>query len=86
MWRVYRAKLQAHLLNGTYFFEESRFFGTLTGPVIDMHGPEPGPGWELLTSPPAVLEPGVALCILRGGDVAGPLLERYGETKLGELA
>ena len=51
-WKVYKAKVEAHLLNGSYSFTENSFAGSQTSPSIDMQGSNPGPGWELIADRP----------------------------------
>ncbi|MFH1126096.1 MAG: restriction endonuclease [Candidatus Altiarchaeota archaeon] len=84
-WKVYRAKLEAHLLDGTYSFTENLFAGSQTSPWIDTQGPDPGPGWELITDPPTRLQPGVGMFILKGGKIKEGLIEHFASKKLSEL-
>ena len=51
-WKVYRGKLNAYLINGSYSFTENEFIGSQTTPVIDTQGTSPGPDWELLPERP----------------------------------
>jgi hypothetical protein len=84
-WKVYRAKLEAHLLDGTYSFTENMFAGSQTSPWIDMQGPEPGPGWELITDPPTRVRPGVGMLMLKGGNLKKGLIENLSGKRLCEL-
>jgi hypothetical protein len=47
-WVGYRAKVEAHLLNGSYCFTDSTFSGSLRSPAIDTQSTDPGSGWEVL--------------------------------------
>jgi hypothetical protein len=85
-WRFYQAKLQGHLLNGTYSFTEGTFSGSQASPWVDTVGPEPGPGWERVIDAPGQLEPGIGLVILKGGQIKERILENFGGKKLRELA
>ncbi len=85
-WRIYRAKLEAHLLNGTYSFTEGQFSGSQTSPWIDRLGPDPGPGWELIDGPPASLQVGTGVVFLFAGDVERQLAELFRGKRLRELA
>ncbi len=85
IWKVYRAKLEAHLLNGSYSFTENSFAGSQTSPSIDTWGPHPGPGWELINEHPMRLQPGVGMITLRGGNIRESLLEHFADKKLNEL-
>ena len=85
IWRVYRAKVEGHLLNGTYIFDEDKFVGSQSTPSIDMRGPEPGPGWEQVKDYPEQLMPDVGIVILKGGNARELILENFGSQKLGDL-
>jgi hypothetical protein len=85
-WRFYRAKLEGHLLNGTYSFTEGTFFGSQSSPCVDMLGPEPGPGWERVVDAPDKLEPGIGMVILKGGQVKELILKNFAGKRLNELA
>ena len=84
-WKVYRAKVEAHLLNGSYSFTENSFAGSQTSPSIDMQGSNPGPGWELTADRPAHLRLGIGMVILRGGNIREGLQEHFAGKKLSEL-
>lgn len=47
-WKVYRARAEACLLNGSYSFTTEAFAGSLSTPWMDQHSAHPGPGWELI--------------------------------------
>jgi len=84
-WRVYRARLEAHLVDGSYSFIGESFFGTITSPCINLQGPNPGPGWELLTNLPELSQPNFGVIFLMGGDIAEPFQEEMGNKKLKNL-
>jgi hypothetical protein len=85
IWKVYKGKLEAHLLNGTYSFTENLFAGSQTSPSIDMKGSHPGPGWELVSEHPSCLQPGISMAILKGGNIRESLLAHFTGKKLSEL-
>ncbi len=85
-WRIYRAKLEAHLLEGSYSFTENVFAGSQTYPSIDMRSVHPGPGWELITNPPDRLQPGVGMAILQGADIKSSICEHLSGKKLSEMS
>ena len=85
IWKVYKGKLEAHLLNGSYSFTENLFAGSQTSPSIDMKGSHPGPGWELIAERPTYLQPGVGMVILRGGNIRESLQKHFTGKKLSEL-
>ena len=65
IYKHYRGKLQAQLVNGSYCMTNQSFSGTQIGPVIDTWGPHPGPGWEEIDSKyPLPLH--TIMCILYG--------------------
>jgi hypothetical protein len=76
-WRVYRARLEGHMLDGTYSFTEGSFFGRQQGPVVDLKE-GPGPGWELITNPPTKIMPQTGVIVLQGADVRKQLVEALG--------
>lgn len=45
-WRIFRARVEAWLVNGSYSFTDNNFHGNLSTPSIDMWSSHPGPGWE----------------------------------------
>jgi hypothetical protein len=85
IWKVYKGKLEAHLLNGSYSFTENVFAGSQTSPSIDMKGSHPGPGWELIAERPTFLQPGVGMVILKGGNLREGILKHFAGKKLSEL-
>lgn len=49
-WRLYTARQEAVLYNGSYCYNGSGAFrGSFTGPPIDTQGDNPGPAWALIT-------------------------------------
>jgi len=84
-WKIYKAKVEAHLLNGSYSFTDNTFAGSQTSPSIDMQGSNPGPGWELTAERPTQLHPGVGVVILRGGNIRTSLQEYFAFRKLSDL-
>ena len=84
-WRVYKARLEGHLLNGTYSFTEDRFSGSQISPWVDLRGEEPGPLWELVPEPPAEIPPGVGILFRHGGDLRQSLIDHFAERKVREL-
>lgn len=47
-WRVFRARVEAWLVNGSYSFTDKNFHGNVSTPSIDMWSSDPGPGWEAI--------------------------------------
>ena len=86
IWRIYRAKLEGHLLNGTYVFDTDRFVGSQTYPFIDMRESEPGPDWERVNDYPDRLLPGTGLALLQGGNARELILQNFGCKRLCDLA
>ena len=68
-WKIYRAKQDAHLLDGSYCFSNHDFSGSITFPPIDTQGPNPGDLWELTHDTPATLPPPTVVCTLLHGDI-----------------
>lgn len=44
-WHRYKARVEGHLLNGSYSINNSSFLGSISGPVIDTQSTDPGGGW-----------------------------------------
>ena len=83
-WRLYRSKLEASLLQGTYSFTENRFVGTSFTPWIDMKGEEPGPGWEVLNPETPEIQRGLVVVTLYA-DIRRTLTEDYSARKVGDF-
>jgi hypothetical protein len=84
-WRVFRAKIEGHLLNGSYSFTDNMFLGSLSSPWIDTQRPEPGPEWEVVSDPPESIEAGIGLMIFKGGSCVEGLKEHYSNLKIKDL-
>jgi hypothetical protein len=85
-WKVYRGRLEAHLLKGSYSFTTGEFFGEQSLPMIDMRGPEPGPGWELVQNPPAKIELNSAVFALTEGHFREAAIRQLGPHRIEGLA
>jgi len=83
-WRVWSGRLEAHLVSGAYVLNNQEFIGRQFYPAIDMKGPGPGPGWELLQEAPTVVEPSTAIFFLYGGSVSKLLKEALGEQPISQ--
>lgn len=77
-WKVYSAKVEGWLLNGSYSFGNDDFQGSISTPWIDRMGAHPGPGWELLEDGADRVTQNIISCFLYGADPEPPLRERYG--------
>lgn len=84
-WVIYRAKLEAHLLDGSYSFTEHQFTGTQYSPSVDTQSGHPGPHWERLTDPPEQLSPGFGIIVLSRGDLRAALVEKLGKKFVRDL-
>jgi len=45
IWKLFRGRVETHLLKGSYCFKNESFRGSMTSPIIDLVN-FPGPGWE----------------------------------------
>lgn len=54
-WNVYRARMDAFLVKGSYSFTTNEFAGQFSTPSIDMMSSNPGQGWERLEQTPSQL-------------------------------
>jgi hypothetical protein len=79
-YKVYRAKSEYTLLDGSYNCTAGDFQGSQKSPVIDMHNFSPDPSWELVLELPAGLPVNYAAII--GGNSSVKELQRAGEQPL----
>ncbi len=77
-WRVYQAKLDAWLLNGSYSYQNQSFSGSFSMPWVDRLGGHPGQGWEEIENPEIDDNTNVISCILSGGNTEEALRMAYG--------
>lgn len=85
-WVVYRAKVEAHLLDGSYSFTEHEFIGTQYSPWVDTRSSHPGPHWEQIAESPEQLSPDFGVIVLFGGDLHAALIENFGKKLLRDIA
>lgn len=83
MWEIYRGKMEAHLVEGSYSYTAGEFIGQQAGPAVDMLGPTPGPGWERLDQRPSTFEPNSVTAILYHGNVRDAFIKALGPESLG---
>ena len=76
-WRVYEAKLDAWLLNGSYSFGNSHFHGSITTPWIDGAAAHPGPGWKEIDFSSERAEQNVISVFLTHGNPETDLRQQY---------
>jgi len=77
-WKVYEGKLNAYLLKGSYSFTNKDFVGRQALPFVDLRGPTPGEGWELVDHPPPGISGPTAVMILFGGSIKDNLVKEMG--------
>jgi hypothetical protein len=77
-WNLYKAKIEAYRLNGSYSFTSGNFKGSLSTPYVDTHGPHPGPGWELVNPEVPITRKNMISFILHGSDLEAQLREIFG--------
>jgi hypothetical protein len=83
-WKIWRGKLEAHLLHGSYNFSTDEYVGNQSGPRIDMQGPNPGPGWALLAERPSQVQPTCVIAVLHNAPIAELLTDRLGARRVGD--
>ena len=78
-WKVYEARLEAHLLQGSYNFSNGAFLGNLSTPFVDTQNSHPGPGWNLLKELPEKesMKP-IRGILITSGKAKEALIERFG--------
>nr|MDA3812930.1 hypothetical protein [Candidatus Cloacimonadota bacterium] len=81
LWEKYVAKIDAYLINGTYAFENDKFIGSVTTPIINLKSPEPGPGWEKIDDEPGSVKNSISI-IQRSADIKETVLDLFGDREL----
>lgn len=78
-WLLYRSKMEAILVNGSYNLANKSFLGSQSGPSIDTQSVEPGEGWEEMKSDLS-LPPGgrYVLCVVSGGKFVQSQIDALG--------
>lgn len=85
MWRFYRSTLDGVSVSGAYSLTDEGARYSQSSPVIDMQGPEPGPGWERIDEPPTTHEPRGIVVMHEARSLRGQILELFGSKQLCEL-
>ena len=80
-WRVFCSRLEGHVLNGSYCFQNQSFVGSVAGPSLDMASSHPGAGWEETTE--RDLPRNCILIIRRRGGFKEAALTHYGPQLIG---
>jgi hypothetical protein len=80
-WRIFEAKLEAYIVNGSYSFTEKKFVGGIASPLIDTWSSDPGPGWILLDERPSKLESHMSL-IFTHGEMRDIITDHFGPMPL----
>lgn len=81
-WKVFQARLDAWLLNGSYSFSDERYAGSMSTPAIDTQSEHPGPGWDFLGINPDIPADNIINMICSLGKTEQALLENFGDTKI----
>jgi hypothetical protein len=79
-YRIYRAKVDYMMLNGSYNFSHGEFQGAQICPPIDSQSAHPGPGWELIQTIPERVPPKCIMSFASGDSMTH--LQDYGEQPL----
>lgn len=78
LWKKYRARIEAMLLDGSYIVSNSSFLGTQKGPVIALRESHPGNGWIRMTDDEKIPSSNRIIAVLSGGDIKTALRENMG--------
>lgn len=65
-WHRYKARIEGHLLNGSYSVNNSSFMGSISGPVIDTQSTDPGGGWTRVEGSPETVLPSNRILLTLG--------------------
>ena len=66
------------MLEGSYSFTASEFKGKQSTPLIDLIGPDPGPGWEPVDKQAVRIESNAVIAILYHGNAKEALISTLG--------
>jgi len=81
-WEIYRGKIDAYLIKGSYIYGKNIFIGQQKSPDIDLHGLTPGPGWELIPRDKINTESTNMVVMLYPSDIREGLLKSFRKRKL----
>jgi len=81
-WNRYRARVEAHFVNGSWCLSTGSFRGTIAVPPISMKDAHPGEGWTEISDADLALPARSALAIRYAPDVKRALREEIGPTAL----
>jgi len=72
-WKVYAARLDGVLLDGSYSFNNKSFRGGVKGPLIDTQSAHPGPEWEETDPREITAQPNRVVVVMYCNDVESRL-------------
>jgi len=81
-WSRYRARVEAHLIDGSWCLSSGSFRGKISVPPISMKDTHPGEGWTEISDADLALPARSALAIRYAPDVKRTLREEIGPTAL----
>jgi len=65
-WHRYKARIEGHLLNGSYSINNTSFLGSISGPSIDTQSTDPGLGWARVEGMPEMTLPSNRILLTLG--------------------
>lgn len=83
IWRKFKARIEATLLDGSYSILDNSFRGSYAGPWIDTQSTHPGDAWVEIDDPNFVLPKNNVIAILYSGNIK-QALEKLGSQPLGQ--
>jgi len=83
-WEMFVSTSEATLVNGVYCFDNSQFFGTQYGPVIDLHGRNPGKDWKPVSTSKELPSSPQLTAFMYGARIRETILQSLWNRKIGE--
>jgi hypothetical protein len=78
IWKKYKGRVEASLINGSYCLSNGSFHGSQSMPWIDIRSEHPGDNWIEITDQEIELPTNWIITILYHGDLAQALREQLG--------
>ena len=83
LWRFYKARREAHLLNGSYCLSSGEYSGSVAAPMIDMQSSKFSDEWQLVDEPKSLSA--IRMMIIKfGSHVAESLRRQLGHRRICE--
>ena len=82
LWKIYKAKVEAILIDGSYCYNNQHFNGRIAGPAIDTKGSNPGAWWYLASNDDLVNAKPHTVAMFYQSNAKSALIDYLGNTDL----